>query len=151
MQAFVPEQVASHAHDSAHRIRLHAPAPEQVIEHGPVPQRSSSVQLPSPLHSIVHAVAILQSTWWPHDWSPHTTRHGTPAGQITSFGHVPVALQSSVHTPFAQVPLVHTARHAVLSGPSGPRSGGGSTAPSLTASQRPATSGAAHQPSSPHS
>ena len=62
IHALLPLQVASHAHASPHRMRLHAPDPEQVIEQRCVPHRTSSAQLPMPVHSMVQTDAIRQST-----------------------------------------------------------------------------------------
>jgi len=62
MHEFGPLHVASQAQASAQRTRLHAPSPEHVTVHRPVPQRSSSAQLPVPRQSISHTGDMRQST-----------------------------------------------------------------------------------------
>ena len=62
MQELGPLHVASQAQASPQRTRLHAPSPEHVTVHRPVPQRSSSAQLPVPTQSISQSVDIRHST-----------------------------------------------------------------------------------------
>jgi len=62
IHALAPLQVASHAHASPHRMCLHDPDPEQLIQQCCVPHRTSSAQLPMPEHSMTQSDAIRQST-----------------------------------------------------------------------------------------
>jgi hypothetical protein len=145
--ALVPLHVASHAHALPQRTRLHAPAPAQATVQRPAPHRTSSAQLPVPVHWMSQLAAAWQLAPCWQAWSPHMTRHATVPGHRTSAGQLNAALQSITHTPRSQVPALQAARHAALSGASiAPAAASG---PADTCLHRPAIPAAAHQPSAP--
>jgi hypothetical protein len=141
----------SHAHDVAHRARRrHELGPLQVTSQAPSPQRISSPQLEMPVQRTSHDAAVPHVMRWVHALSPHSTRHGTLAGQTTSAAaQLPLALQSITHTPAgSQVPLVQPIRHSAGADASVTASGGPGGPSGVTAgSPQRACPGIAHQPS----
>jgi hypothetical protein len=87
-----------------------------------------------------------QVMWCVHALSPHTTRHGTPAGHVMSTAHEFATLQSITQVPWSQVPFVHSAGQvsASIGGPSlgASRGGGGvGASPVAICAQWPALAG----------
>jgi hypothetical protein len=77
----------------------HAACPAQFTVQSPLPQvMFPAGQAPVLLHSMSHAVALLQSTPSKQLSNPlHRTLQGTPAGHATVVLHAAFALQSMTH------------------------------------------------------
>lgn len=111
-----PLHVTSHAHAVPQRTCCaHAPAPEHVTLHAPVPHVMMPPHVLPALHVTLQRVAALQSIACAQaPTALHWTSHAIPAGHMTGVEQAPAVLQAKRHVVvFTHVPpaSVHAAVH----------------------------------------
>lgn len=96
-----------------HEVSLHR------MVHGPAPQWMAVGHAVVPVHAMSQLEARVQSIPALQAVDPHSTRQGTPAGQVTWLVQLLVTVQSTTHVAPEHVPMVQAARQAATAAASG--------------------------------